>query len=77
MELAYFNLKEYLLCLDDRLPNKETKLIILSLFYDLLVLHSTQHCHRDIKPANILFFDSNYSPWKFGDYGLSMKYENN
>ena len=38
-------------------------------------MHSTNHCHRDIKPANILYFDSISSPWKYGDYGLSMYYE--
>jgi serine/threonine protein kinase len=38
-------------------------------------MHSTNHCHRDIKPANILYFDSNSSPWKYGDYGISMYYE--
>jgi serine/threonine protein kinase len=72
MELAYFNLKEYILSEDEIIPKKEIKLIILSLFYDLLLLHSTKHCHRDIKPANILFFDTINCPWKFGDYGLSM-----
>ena len=55
MKLANFNLNEYVQNTEE-IPFEEFYLITISLFFNLILLHSTNYCHRDIKPTNILLF---------------------
>ena len=73
MELCFGNLNNYF----QTRPEVEyikSKSIFIDILIGLDYLHSQNIIHRDIKPSNIMF-DKNDKA-KIGDFGMSIKFEN-
>ena len=73
MELCFGNLNNYF----QSRPEVEyikSKSIFIDILIGLDYLHSQNIIHRDIKPSNIMF-DKNEKA-KIGDFGMSIKFEN-